>query len=100
MANEVLIGTTEIPGVRIIKHDDHMPPQPAFVMGMIFGALMFWLIQSWRRRGQDLKASRAGADDRRYNESSEIAALARRTAALETIVTDPAQRVSREIANL
>lgn len=78
-------------------HDD--ASGPAFLLGLIAGVLLILLVQAWQR-------SRARAGDRAAaigprpagdGMATEVAALARRTAALETIVTDPGLRTAREI---
>lgn len=70
----------------------------SFVVGLIVGMLVLLFFQrrarSRRHRPVDV-ARRDGADQARMAEN--VAALARRTATLETIVTDPAQRTAREI---
>lgn len=74
----------------------------SFFFGLMMGMLALWLIQVWRRgrrRTRDRLAAigpqPVSVDHDRM--AAEVAALARRTATLETIVTDPAQRTAREI---
>lgn len=82
------------------------PLDPAsLVLGIIIGMLMFRIIQRFgrlRARREARGHARAAAigpqpEDRM---AVEVAALAKRTATLETIVTDPAQRTAREIEAL
>jgi len=63
-----------------------------FFMGMIMGAFILWLLQREGRRRRH-RPDPAVADVGR----DEVAALARRTATLEQIVTDPAARTARDI---
>ncbi len=66
----------------------------AFTAGLFVGAGVFWLAQRKRRaRLADIAAPPAAPD--RFE--SEVAALARRTATLERIVTAPGARVERDI---
>ena len=74
----------------------------SFFAGLMLGALLYFILQSamrWHARREARGIARAAAigpqpDGRMV---AEIAALARRTATLETIVTDPAHRTAREI---
>ena len=70
----------------------------AFFAGLFVGVILVLLFQS-RRRKQAAHAELVARDrDREPSRTdSEYAALARRTANLERIVTDPAQRVGAEI---
>ena len=72
----------------------------------MLGLLLYFIVQSAIRRQvrRDARgAARAAAIgpqrevDDQDRMAAAVAALARRTAALETIVTDPAQRTAREI---
>lgn len=81
-----------------------MEPEPAFIIGMMFGALLLWAAQHWlarRRERQSAKAEartiRAGDDAQRLREIEE---LHRRLAVLERIATDPAERTAAEIERL
>ncbi len=74
----------------------------SFFAGLMLGALLYFILQTamrWHARREVRGAARAAAigpqaEDRM---AAEVAALARRTATLETIVTDPAHRTAREI---
>ena len=81
-----------------------MEPEPAFVMGMMFGALLLWFVQSLfsarrRRKAEAQSAAVASgmSDQRRLREIDE---LHERLAVLERIATDPAQRTASEIERL
>lgn len=80
-----------------------MEPEPAFVMGMMFGALLLWFVQSLirsRRRRRDTEqrlAAAAASDSGRLREIEELHA---RLAVLERIATDPANRTAAEIEKL
>lgn len=83
--------------------DDHPDPGSVF-LGIFIGAGGLWLTQRRRARLRhrsvklDEQASAVTGDQARM--AADVAALARRTATLETIVTDPAQRTAREIEAL
>jgi len=75
----------------------------SFIAGLLLGGLLYYLIglrmRGWLARREARGVARAAAigpqgEDRM---AAEVAALARRTATLETIVTDPAHRTAREI---
>lgn len=77
----------------------------SFTFGLMVGLLLYYVLQTWarRRRHRPAKLDRpdvteAASDQARM--AADVAALARRTATLETIVTDPAQRTAREIEAL
>ncbi|HWT12877.1 MAG TPA: hypothetical protein VN231_09005 [Allosphingosinicella sp.] len=79
-----------------------MEPEPAFVMGMMFGALLLWFVQSMlrsrrRRRQADPASAGVGTERGRLREIEE---LHERLAVLERIATDPAQRTASEIEKL
>ncbi len=74
----------------------------SFFAGLMLGALLYFILQSamrWHARSEARGSARAAAigPQREDRTAADIAALARRTAALETIVTDPAHRTAREI---
>lgn len=80
-----------------------MEPEPAFILGLMVGALLLWFVQSLlaarRRRketGQRLAAAATG-DPGRLREIEELHA---RLAVLERIATDPANRTAAEIERL
>lgn len=68
----------------------------SFFGGMVMGALLLLLFQMLRRRKLERLAQTEPRRDG-VRTDGEYAALARRTANLERIVTDPAQRVGAEI---
>ncbi|MBC7496505.1 MAG: hypothetical protein H7243_04985 [Sphingomonadaceae bacterium] len=81
----------------------------SFIAGLMLGALLYFIIQTamrWHARREIRSTKRAAAigpqTDARDQDgmAAAVAALARRTATLETIVTDPAQRTAREIEAL
>ena len=80
-----------------------MEPEPAFVMGMMFGALLLWFVQSLvgarrrRREAEGRLAQAATTDGGRLREIEELHA---RLAVLERIATDPAGRTAAEIEKL
>lgn len=86
-------------------HSDGPLDGASFTAGLMLGMLVLFIIQTAMRlyaRREARGHARAAAigpqpDDRM---AAEVAALARRTATLETIVTDPAQRTAREIEAL
>jgi hypothetical protein len=81
-----------------------MEPEPAFIVGMMFGALLLWAAQHWlARRRERLAASRAAGADRLGDDARrlrEIDELHQRLAVLERIATDPAERTAAEIERL
>jgi uncharacterized membrane protein len=81
-----------------------MEPEPAFIMGMMFGALLLWFAQSLLRSRRDRRqAARTEASVRGLDEKKrlrEIEALHERLAVLERIATDPAARTAAEIERL
>jgi hypothetical protein len=80
-----------------------MEPEPAFVMGMMFGALLLWFVQSLlgaRRRRRDTEARLAQAATTDGGRLREIEELHARLAVLERIATDPAGRTASEIEKL
>ncbi len=68
----------------------------SFIAGLIVGMVLLLLVQR-RKRVKAQRAALADADGDGRRADSDYAALARRTATLERIVTDPAQRVGAEI---
>lgn len=82
--------------VMIRDHHRDVPPAVHFVLGVIVGMIVLLLVQRRlaSRRHRPVKLDRTADGDRM---AADVAALARRTATLETIVTDPAQRTAREI---
>lgn len=89
------VATTQQPQTVVIRSHHGMDAGAAFFMGMIMGAFILWLLQrEGRRRHRPDAAVTAGVHD---VSRDEVAALARRTATLEQIVTDPAARTAREI---
>jgi len=101
------VGTDAGPGSFTVGvHSDRPLDGASFIAGLMLGALLFFIVQSamrWHARREAKGHARAAAigpqamakDHDRM--AAEVAALARRTATLETIVTDPAQRTLREI---
>ncbi len=79
----------------IIHRSDGMEPGAAFFMGMIMGAFILWLLQREGRRRRHRPDPQI-ADVSQHD----VAALARRTATLERIITDPATRTANEIEAL
>ena len=87
-------------------HSDKPLDPGSFLAGLLLGALLYFIIQSamrWHARREVRSIARAAAiGPQAASRDSDgmaaaVAALARRTATLETIVTDPAQRTAREI---
>ena len=80
-----------------------MEPEPAFIIGMIFGALVLWFVQTLlraRRRNNEAEQrlpTAATSDSGRLREIEELHA---RLAVLERIATDPANRTAAEIEKL
>lgn len=86
-----------------------MPPEPAFVMGLLSGSGGLLLVQAFARRKvrQALSAATPAAlqeitlrreeDDRRM---TELDAMRQRLAVLERITIEPAVRTAREIEAL
>ena len=86
-----------------------MPPEPAFVMGLILGVAGLLLIQAFTRR--KVRQALAAANpqiahnltlrpDRDDQHRLEIDTLRQRLAVLERITIDPAVRTAREIEAL
>jgi hypothetical protein len=86
-------------------HSDRPLDGASFTAGLLLGALLYFILQTamrWHARREARGTTRAAAigpqpDARDDGMAAAVAALARRTATLETIVTDPAQRTAREI---
>lgn len=83
---------------RVVVRDHQGIDFGSFVVGMLAELLLLWLMQRRRaiverRRERDEAMIGVSAD----RMAAEVAALARRTATLETIVTDPGQRTARAI---
>lgn len=73
----------------------------SFVAGLMLGLLAYFILQTamrWHAR-RAVGSARGAAIGPQSDDpiAAVVAALARRTATLETIVTDPAQRTAREI---
>ena len=71
----------------------------------MMGLLLYYVLQTWARRRRHRPAklnspANVEASSEQARMAADVAALARRTATLETIVTDPAQRTAREIEAL
>jgi len=86
-------------------HSDKPLDAASFIAGLMLGALLFFILQTamrWHARREVKTQKRAAAIGPQADDgmATAVAALARRTATLETIVTDPAQRTSREIEAL
>ncbi len=80
----------------VVLHRHHeMDAGAAFFMGMIMGAFILWLLQREGRRRRRRPEPQV-ADVSQHD----VAALARRTANLERIITDPATRTANEIEAL
>ncbi|MDQ8755648.1 hypothetical protein RCO27_05350 [Sphingosinicella sp. LHD-64] len=81
-----------------------MEPEPAFVMGMMFGALLLWFAQSLFRSHRLRKESAAKLIAREHPDEQrrlrEIDELHKRLAVLERLATDPAERTAAEIERL
>ncbi len=76
----------------------------SFTAGLMLGMLLLFIVQSamkfYARRAARSRRDAASIGPAEDRMAAEVAALARRTATLETIVTDPAQRTAREIEAL
>ena len=95
------VAPTTATGTPIVFHHRHPLDTGSFVAGLFLGLLLYFIAQSWLRwqRHRPVKLDRRDdADQTRM--AADVAALARRTATLETIVTDPAQRTARDIEAL
>lgn len=81
-----------------------MEPEPAFIVGMMFGALLLWAAQSWLARRRERRPATAAARANRPSDDAgrlrEIEELHQRLAVLERIATDPAGRTAAEIERL
>lgn len=95
-------GPTGTTGAPIVIHTHHHRPLDggSFVAGLFLGLLLYFIAQNWVR-WQRRRPARPDPDEPGQTRmAADVAALARRTATLETIVTDPAQRTAREIEAL
>jgi hypothetical protein len=86
-----------------------MPPEPAFIMGLIVGTIATLLIQAYGRRkariaslAPDLDARRGVAllDAENLRRVGQIDRLQERLANVERIVTDGSHALDREIESL
>lgn len=81
-----------------------MPPEPAFLIGILHGVILILLVQTYRRRKASKLAAQRGAEkpiDSLVAENKQlrgdVSTLANRIKVLERIATDPAERTAREI---
>lgn len=98
MTNAALPPSGTETGMPIVIRDHHRGfDGGSFCAGIFFGLLLYFIAQNWIRwqRHRPVNLDRNDADQNRM--AADVAALAKRTATLETIVTDPAQRTAREI---
>ena len=80
-----------------------MEPEPAFIIGMMAGALLLWFAQSLlaaRRRKRETAQRLATAPTTERGRLREMEELHERLAVLERIATDPANRTASEIEKL
>ena len=80
-----------------------MEPEPAFIMGMMFGALLLWFVQSLlaaRRLRRETAQRLAMAPTTERGRLREIEELHERLAVLERIANDPANSTAAEIEKL
>jgi hypothetical protein len=80
-----------------------MEPEPAFVLGTMFGALLLWFFQSLvgsyrRRKEAGERIAAAAVNDK--GRLREIEDLHERFAVLERIATEPGSRPAAEIERL
>jgi hypothetical protein len=80
-----------------------MEPEPAFVLGTMFGALLLWFFQSLvgsyrRRKEAGERIAAAAVNDK--GRLREIEDLHERLAVLERIATEPGSRTAAEIERL
>ncbi len=92
-------------GFNVGVHSDRPLDTASFIAGLMLGALLFFILQTamrWHARREVKSLKRAAAIGPQPDDgvAAAVAALTRRTATLETIVTDPAQRTAREIEAL
>ena len=105
-----LAGTAQVPvvlhaaqpdGFSVGVHSDRPLDGGSFVAGLFLGALLYFIIQTamrWHaRREARTRRDAVSLGPQEDRMAADVAALARRTATLETIVTDPAHRTAREI---
>lgn len=90
--------TASVPAMVVHRgHGDGPFHAGSFIAGLVVGMLVLLFLQRLRRNRLHRSSKfERGRDDAGRMES-EVAALARRTATLETIVTDPGERTAREI---
>ena len=98
------VATVGIPTIQVGHrgHGDH-PDGGSVFLGICIGAgavLLRQRLTKRRARMAELLATERRSEPRDSRYDSEVAELARRTATLERIVTDPAHRVDREIEAL
>lgn len=83
-----------------------MPPEPAFIFGLIFGVIATLLVQAFGRRKARQAIASFDQQSRRdltllgsenARQTGQIDRLQERIAVLERITTDPAARTAREI---
>jgi hypothetical protein len=89
-------------GAPVVIREHHRPFDGGLFLGaFLLGMIALFLIQSamrvYARREARSRRDAATIGPQEDRMAAEVAALARRTATLETIVTDPAQRTAREI---
>ena len=92
MSNDTVTSTDG--DATIVKHHGHSPFDfGSFVAGVFACLLVMWLIR--RRKERLVRLHEAGRATAAFDQ--DYAELAKRTATLERIVTEPAARLDREI---
>ncbi len=99
--------TTAADGMPPVRSDE-MPPMAAFVIGLMIGALVLWLVQKWGARKARQAIDGGPTTERavellaKENEQQlgQIGRLQDRIAVLERIATDKPTRLFEEIASL
>ena len=94
MSEKLVTITTDADDIPAVHHHHGSLDGSSFTFGIVVGAAGFWFAQK-KRRARLAAEPVAPPRDRRFE--SEVEALARRTATLEKIVTEPSRRLDREI---
>ena len=94
MSDNLVTITTDADDMPAVHHHHQGIDGGSFTLGLLVGAAGFWFAQR-KRRARLAAEPPAPVRDAQFE--SDVAGLARRTAALEKIVTEPSRRLAQDI---